>query len=515
MSDAIDTADGSQHNSRIHPDDEHNRRLLAAVHPAGWSNPEPSGRYDLVVIGAGTAGLVSAAGAAGLGAKVALIERHLMGGDCLNVGCVPSKGLIRAARAWHAVGNAGEFGIEAKIDGDFSVAIQRMRKIRADISVNDGVQRFSELGIDVYLGQGAFLSPNSIAVGNARLQFRRAVIATGARATGIPIPGLEETGYVTNETLFELESLPPRLAVIGAGPIGCEMAQAFARFGSRVTMLDQAPRVLPREDPDASTVIEAALAKDGVQFVGSAEIENIGRRDSVRTIEYVVEGKRHRVDADEILLSVGRRPNVEKLGLEEAGIDFDGAGITVNAKLRTSNRRVYACGDVSSRFKFTHTADAEARIVIQNALFFGRARADRLIVPWCTYTSPEVAHVGLTIEDARDKGIEIDSVTIQMAEVDRAKLDGSTEGFLKVHLKKGSDKILGATIVAEHAGDIVGELALAIRAGIGLETIASTIHPYPTQAEVIKKAADAWRRTKLTPKIKKLFAAYFRMFRST
>jgi pyruvate/2-oxoglutarate dehydrogenase complex dihydrolipoamide dehydrogenase (E3) component len=512
MSDATHTPRTSR---LVRPDDEHNRRLVAAVHPDDWTNPVPRGRYDLVVIGAGTAGLVCAAGAAGLGAKVALIERSLMGGDCLNAGCVPSKGLIRAARAWHAASRAESFGARTEVKGDFGTAMRRMRSIRADISAHDGVRRFSDLGVDVYLAAGRFVSPKAIEAGEARLEFRRAVIATGARAGSVPIPGLENAGYLTNETLFELESLPRRLTVIGAGPIGCEMAQAFARFGSEVTLLDQASRVLPREDPQASAVLETSLARDGVRFFPNAEISRVECAGTAKTIAFRTGHDDRSADADEILLSVGRRPNVENLGLDEAGIEFDRHGVSVDEKLRTANRRVFACGDVSSRFQFTHTADAEARIVIQNALFFGRARSDRLIVPWCTYTSPEVAHVGLTAEEARENPAGVESLTVPMSEVDRAKLDGSTDGFLKLHLKKGSDKILGATLVADNAGDILGELALAIRGGIGLETIASTIHPYPTQAEIVKKAADAWRRTKLTPFVKKIFRGYFRAFRNT
>jgi pyruvate/2-oxoglutarate dehydrogenase complex dihydrolipoamide dehydrogenase (E3) component len=510
-----DTRDAPQKAALVHPDDEHNRRLLSEVHPNDWTNPIPDGRYDLVVIGAGTAGLVCAAGAAGLGAKVALIERAMMGGDCLNAGCVPSKGLIRAARAWHAAARADSFGARTEVTGDFAAAMRRMRGIRADISAHDGVRRLSALGVDVYLAAGRFISSNSIQAGEARLEFRRAVVATGGRADTVPVPGLEDAGYLTNETLFELESLPPRLTVIGAGPIGCEMAQAFARFGSEITLIDQASRVLPREDPEASAILEESLTRDGVRFFANANIARVDRADSGKTIAFRIGDEDRQVDADEILLSVGRRPNVENLGLDDAGIEHGPRGVSVNEKLRTTNRRVYACGDVSSRYQFTHTADAEARIVIQNALFFGRARSDRLVVPWCTYTSPEVAHVGLTAEEAHANPSGIDSLVVPMSEVDRAKLDGTTEGFLKLHLKKGSDKILGATLVADNAGDILGELALAVRNGIGLEAIAATIHPYPTQAEIVKKAADAWRRTKLTPFVKKIFRGYFRAFRST
>lgn len=503
----------SPSSSPIEPRDEHNLRLVANVHPPDWVNPEPAGRYHLVVIGAGTAGLVSAAGAAGLGAKVALIERHFMGGDCLNVGCVPSKGVIRAARAWQDARQAAERfsgpAVDPQSRGDFGAAMERMRRIRAGISVHDSAQRFQGLGIDVFLGQGRFVSPHEIEVGGKRLRFRRAVIATGARAAVPPVPGLAEAGYLTNETVFNLTELPPRLAVIGAGPIGCEMAQAFARLGSRVTLIDKDSHVLIREDADAAGVVQQALQRDGVQLELGAKILEV--RGSAVVVEQG--GQRKEIAADEILVAAGRTPNLEGLGLEAAGVRFTRRGVEVDDNLRTSNRNVFACGDVASKYQFTHIADAQARIVIQNALFFGRLKASALTIPWCTYTTPEIAHVGLYEKDARERGIEVDTLTVPLSTVDRAILDGADEGFLRVHLEKGKDRILGATLVAEHAGDMIGELCLAITHGIGLGRIASVIHPYPTQAEVLKKAADQWRRTRLTPGVKRLFERWFRVFR--
>ncbi len=497
----------------IEPLDRHNRTLIDHVHPSDWTNPQPAGRYHLVVVGAGTAGLVSAAGAAGLGARVALVERHLMGGDCLNVGCVPSKGIIGASRAWHAASNGGALGApEAPAGGDFAVAMERMRRLRAGIAPNDSVRRFSELGIDVFLGGGRFVASDALEVDGKRLEFRRAVIATGARASAPPIPGLEETGYLTNETVFSLERLPARFVVVGAGPIGCEMAQAFARFGSQVTILDAGTHVLPREDQDAAAIVQASLTADGVDYVPGVKVTSASRRGEDRVLAYESSGKTHEVAADEILIAVGRAPNVEGLGLEDAGVDYAADGVRVDDRLRTSNPRIYAAGDIASAFKFTHSADAQARIVIQNALFFGRAKASGLVIPWCTYTTPEVAHVGMHPWQAEKAGIKVDTVKIDLGDVDRAILDGEDEGFLKVHVKQGSDRIVGATLVAHHAGDMIGELSLAMTAGVGMSKIAATIHPYPTQAEVIKKAADTWRRGKLTPTVKKIFAAYFRIF---
>jgi pyruvate/2-oxoglutarate dehydrogenase complex dihydrolipoamide dehydrogenase (E3) component len=499
----------------LHPPDEHNRRLLENVHPPGWANPEPKERYHLVVIGAGTAGLVTAAAAAGLGARVALVERHLMGGDCLNVGCVPSKAIIRAARAWHEAREAHRVfgGPPAVARGDFGALMERMRRIRADLSSVDSVHRFRGLGVDVFLGDGRFVGPGAVEIGGKRLEFRRAVIATGGRPDAPEIPGLGAAGYLTNETIFSLTALPPRLLVIGAGPVGCELAQAFARFGSQVTVIARSEQSLPREDADAAGVVERAMKREGVVFLRRACIVRVERSGGERLI--VLEGANGEepVRGDEILLAAGRVPNVEGLHLEAAGIVYDRAGVRVNDRLRTTNRRVYAAGDICSRFHFTHAADALARIVVQNALFYGRARASRLIIPWTTYTSPEVAHVGMYEKDARAAGLQLDSLTIPMDQVDRAVLDGETEGFLRVHLKKGTDRIIGATLVAEHAGEMISEVSVAMTAGLGLGRIGATIHPYPTQAEVFRKAADAWRRRKLTPMVQRILKVFFRSFR--
>jgi pyruvate/2-oxoglutarate dehydrogenase complex dihydrolipoamide dehydrogenase (E3) component len=503
----------------VEPRDEYNLKLVENVHPSSWVNPEPKERYHMVVIGAGTAGLVSAAGAAGLGARVALIERHLMGGDCLNVGCVPSKGVIRAARAWHDAREAADrFGgppVAREAAGDFGAAMARMRRLRAGISVHDGARRFTSLGVDVFLGDGRFVSPDTVEVEGQRLRFRRAVIATGARAAEPPIPGLAEAGFRTNETIFNLTELPKRLVVIGGGPIGCELSQAFARLGSRVTHLNQEAHILPHEDADAAEIVQKAMIDDGVHFEFSMKVVEVRRRGAEKTVVFERNGQRHEAVADEILVAAGRAPNVEGLGLEAAGVRYGRRGVEVDEHLRTSNKRIFACGDVASRFQFTHVADAQARIVIQNALFFGRAKASALTVPWCTYTTPEIAHVGLYEKDAREKGMEIETLTVPLSSVDRAILDGADEGFLRIHVKKGSKegKILGATLVAEHAGDMIGELCLAVTHGIGLAKIASVIHPYPTQGEVVKKAADTWRRGKLTPTVKKVFDTWFRTFK--
>jgi pyruvate/2-oxoglutarate dehydrogenase complex dihydrolipoamide dehydrogenase (E3) component len=487
------------------PDDAHDHQLVANIHPPDWVNPTPAPRYNLVVVGAGTAGLVCAAGAAGLGGRVALVERELMGGDCLNVGCVPSKALLRCARAAAAVRDAGSFGVRvAGADVDFAVVMQRLRQLRAGLSPHDSAARFRALGVDVFLGQGVFTGPDTLAVAGQTLRFSRAVIATGARAKRPDVPGLPEAGFLTNESVFALTTLPRRLAVVGAGPIGCEMAQAFSRLGARVLLVDHNPRILNREDADAAALVRAALERDGVEVVVPATVERVEQRGGAKVVRLAPAGLEREVD--EVLVGAGRQPNVDGLGLEAAGVTYDDhRGVVVDDHLRTSNRRIYAAGDVCSRFQFTHAADALARIVIQNALFLGRRRVSALTIPWCTYTEPELAHVGLSLAEAQQKGIAVDVFTQPLARVDRAVLDGATEGFVRVLVKKGTDRIVGCTVVAAHAGEMAGEVSLAMTHGLGLRKLAGTIHPYPTQADALRQLGDAYNRTRLTPWVRWLF----------
>ncbi len=492
----------------VAPPDVHNRALVQNVRPPDWVNPTPADRYNLVVIGAGTAGLVTAIGAAGLGAKVALIERDLMGGDCLNTGCVPSKALIRAARAWADIRDAGEYGAEVPPGSsvNFPAVMERMRRLRAGISANNSVWRCRDLGVDVFLGEGRFSGPDAVEVAGKTLRFKQAVIATGARAAAPPIPGLAEAGYLTNETVFSLTALPQCLAVIGAGPLGCELSQAFARFGSAVTLFGTGPHILSREDGDAAERVQRALVRDGVRLSLGCAITRVEARGGEKIVHIECGGRSETVAADEILVGVGRSPNVEGLNLEAVGVEYDPRkGVAVNDRLQTTNPRIYAAGDVCSEYKFTHHSDFQARIVIQNALFFGRAKASALTIPWCTYTDPEIAHVGLYERDAKTRGIRIKTFVQELKDMDRAILDGETEGFVKVHVREGTDKILGATIVARHAGEMLPELTLAMVNGIGLGKIARTIHTYPTQAEAIRKLGDQYNRTRLTPFVKGLF----------
>lgn len=505
----------------VQPRDAHNLALIANVHPGGWVNPEPARRYNLVVVGGGTAGLVCAAGAAGLGAKVALIERHLLGGDCLNVGCVPSKTVIRSARVLGEIRDAERFGVRvpAGVEVDFGAVMERLRRLRAQISPNDSAWRFrDELGIDVFQGSARFTGADTVEVEGKTLRFSKAVIASGARATHPEVPGLVEAGFLTNETVFNLTARPNRLLVIGGGPIGCELAQAFHRLGSEVILVNDTDHILNREDADAAAIVQNAFRREGIRLELGCRLLSVQKTAEGKRVHFQTQahGAAHAVEVvvDEILVGAGRAPNIEDLGLEAAGVKYEASGVTVNDAMQTSNPRIYAAGDVCMEHKFTHAADAAARIVIQNALFPGpRQKRSSLVMPWCTYTDPEIAHVGLYERDAAKAGFEIATFTRELRDVDRSITDGEEEGFVKIHVKKGTDKIVGATIVAPHAGEMIGEVAVAIAGGVGLGKLASVIHPYPTVAVAIRQCGDAYRRTLLSPTVKRLFNGWLKWTR--
>jgi pyruvate/2-oxoglutarate dehydrogenase complex dihydrolipoamide dehydrogenase (E3) component len=499
-----------RHGNGLLPGNVHDQTLRAHVRPEGWQNPQPAGKYNLVVIGAGTAGLVSAVGAASLGARVAIVERNLTGGDCLNYGCVPSKALIRGATAAYSSLTADQFGISDRTPvADFSFVMDRMRRLRAEIAPNDSVDRLAGLGIDVFLGQARFTSPETVDVEGNKLRFSRAILATGARASLPEFTGIAETPYYTNETIFSLTARPRHLVIIGAGPVGCELAHAFRRLGSAVSLVTSTDEILWGDD--ASRVVRRHFEHEGIRLLTGAEVQRLRRDGEWSVISLVCGPNKEELRADALLIATGRTPNTDGLELERAGVRYDDSGVVVDDRLQTSNRRVYAAGDVCSRFKFTHAADALARIALQNALFHGRKKASALVIPSCVFTDPEIAKVGLSDEEAAAAGAA--SYTVGFEHVDRAILDGETEGFGRVHVDRKSGRILGATIVGKHAGDMIGELVLAMTAGLPMGKLAETILPYPTRGEITKKLGDAYNRERLTPSVKRIFETYFRWTR--
>jgi pyruvate/2-oxoglutarate dehydrogenase complex dihydrolipoamide dehydrogenase (E3) component len=473
------------------------RRL---VFPADHHQPEPRRRYDLVVIGAGPAGLVTAIAAAGLGAEVALVERSAMGGDCLNAGCVPSKSLLEFTR-----------GARARSDEDFDAAFAWLREVRATIARHDSVQRYTEAGVDVFLGSAKFADQDAVLVGHVRLNTRRTVIATGSRPALPPIDGLTESRPLTNETLFDLKARPRRLGIIGGGAIGCEIAQAFARLGVEVTLIESAGRPLPQESPAASDAIAGALTDCGVHLRLSATVTSVARRGAVTSIAVQSNAGAGEIQVDELLVATGRRANTDELNLVAVGVETDGAGrIVVDRHLRTANHRIYAAGDVCSTLQLTHNADAQARIVVQNALFLPTARADKLVVPRCTYTDPEVAQLGPLAGELEQAGTAFDTYRTSFAELDRGRTQADTQGFVEVLSAANGDRILGATIVGRDAGEQIATLAFAMSNGLGLGAFAKTVLPYPTRAEYARKLADQYNRKRLTPFARRAIRAWLR-----
>jgi len=477
------------------PMDEYNRLLLNNIFPKDWKNPPPAKVYDLVVIGGGPGGMTAATVALQKKARVAIVEKAHFGGECLNVGCIPSKALLRSSRLAAEIRDAAEMGMRVP-EGwsvDFAAVMRRMRKTRSEISAFDRLQHFTQLGADIFLGTARFAGPNTLEVEGRVLHFKKTLIATGTEPVVLDVPGIKKAGYLTNQTVFNLTALPKRLAVIGAGPISCELAQAFARFGSHVTLIARGERLLPKGDTTASDALRAHFEKEGMQLLFSSHVQRCETRGSEKILYLDTYPKG--ISVDEMLIAIGRRPAVEDLELDKAHVRFDTkTGILTNDALQTHNPCIFVI-DVSPRYNFTHVSMELAKMAVHNALFEGKTLRTSLIIPRCTFTDPEIAEVGLNEKEAKEQGIAVQTVTQYLADNVRAILDGETMGFVKIHLKQGTDQILGATIMARHAGEMISEISVAMSAQKGLAAIAEAIHPFPTQAEILRSVAEAGLKT--------------------
>ncbi len=470
--------------------------LRRRVHPDGRQNPQPRDIYDLAIIGGGPAGLEAAQHARRLGITVALVERHELGGLSLRAGSIPSKTLIHSARLCAEMRALRDFGVSSPAEPklDFLALKRRMLRVRARMATYHSIARLQQDGVEVFFGDARFRDPNTLALGTTVLKFKKAIVATGARAKPPSFSGLDEVGYRTSADIFDLAELPARLVVIGGGPLGCELAQAFCRLGSEVTIIQNDPKFLPREERDAAELLSESMARDGVQImlnttVFGAHLESgtrfVDAKDYIRSVS---------VPADEILLSIGRIPNVESLDLENAGIECDEHGLRVDDFLQTTNQNIYGAGDVCMRAQFTNVAWASARIAVSNALEDKQLRRSELVIPWCTFCDPEIAHVGMQVWGARTNSVPVKTYTVMMQDVARAITDGQDGGFVKLHVRLGTDEIIGATIVATRASELINELAVIMSARIGMRDLARVVHTYPTQSEAIRLAAIAYER---------------------
>ncbi len=466
--------------------------------------------FDLCVIGGGAGGLVVAAGAATLGAKVVLIEKHRLGGDCLYHGCVPSKTLLHSAKVAHLMRGAGRFGLEpcappVRLDR----VMQRVRAVIKTLEPHDSPERFRALGVEVLLGQGQFTDPRTFTLNRRPITARRFVLATGSRPALPAVTGLEKLTYLTNETVFELKEPVPSLIVLGAGPIGMEMAQAFARLGSQVTVVQRGQRVLPKEDADLADALRQRLATEGVEFLLNHTPLQAGHSDSgIRLQIKAGDGRVKWLEASHLLLATGRRANVENLGLETAGVQVTAGRILTDKRLRTSNKTIYACGDVTGPYPFTHMAEHQAGVVLRNALLRLPAAVEPCVIPWCTFTDPELARVGLSEDEARAQGVSYKAYRFPFAEIDRARAEDETAGFAKV-LTTPRGRLLGAMILGPRAGELIHEYSLALSQRLSLSDISGVIHIYPTLAQINRRVADQALKERLTPRAKKWMQRLF------
>lgn len=461
----------------------------------------PMKKFDLVIIGGGVAGLVSASGAAQLGARVALVERESLGGDCLRTGCVPTKRLVHSAKVASLMRRAGEFGLEGEpLRVNFQKVMQSMRDVRAEIGKNDDPERFRKMGVDVMFGEGRFTGPNEFEIKGERLWGRKFIIATGSRPVMLPIPGLKESGALTNETALELDRLPRTIAILGAGPIGMEFAQVFSRLGSKVTVIEKMGQILPREDKELSDALFKILSAQGIRIDVCTEVKEVRRSGEAKTLSAQCPTGDKTYEADEVMIAIGRAPNVEGLNLEAAGVEYDRRkGIKADDTLRTSQKHIYACGDVVGQYAFTHVAEYHAGIAISNSLFpVIKRKVDYRVVPWTTFTDPELSRIGLTEDEAKEKygSKDVHVYRFEFKDVDRAVIEGEGQGLIKL-VCDSKARILGAHILGPHAGELIHEYVLAMRENLPITKISRAIHVYPTGSQAVKRAADQYYKEKL------------------
>ncbi|MGK5595301.1 MAG: mercuric reductase [Parachlamydiaceae bacterium] len=479
----------------IHNDESEDfrRQFKQDIFPIDWDNPSSDQVYDLAIVGGGPGGMTAATLASSMGARVALIEKAHLGGECLSYGCIPSKALLGASRAVETIKRAHQFGVRmpSAWEIDFPEIMKRVYRLQATISPHDSAEHFKRLGVDVFLGEGKFKNTHEIQIQGVGIRYKKALIITGTQPIIPQIPGLEAISYFTNQNIFTLAQLPATLGVIGGGPIACELAQAFQRFGSKVILITHGGHLLPKDDPLATLRLQKVMEDEGVEVltqsnVDKIEVEELKKKLHVGEKTYLV---------DELLIAVGRKPAID-LDLEKAQVAYDvKKGVSTNSYLQTTNPDIYSSGDVTLQYKFTHISRELARIAVKNALTGNQQSKEDLVVPWCTYTSPEIAHVGLNEQEAKEKWGEIVTSLVELNTVDRAILDEETEGFVKLIASKKTGKLVGATLVAAHAGEMISEITMAIHAENGLTLLSRAIRPFPTQAQSLRTAAEQLKKS--------------------